>query len=105
MIYIVRHGQTEMNHRKVLQGRSDDPLDEIGFAQAQAAAEKLMGIRFDRVYTSPLKRAIQTARIIAPYVDPEIVRTLYYWGSSPELHANFDRINVHFFALKLRFFS
>lgn len=70
MIYIVRHGQTEMNNRKVLQGRSDVSLDETGFAQAQAAAEKLTDIRFNRVYTSPLIRAIQTARIIVPYVDP-----------------------------------
>ena len=72
MIYIVRHGQTNMNHRKVLQGRSDVPLDEIGIAQAHVAAEKLTDIRFDRVYTSPLKRAIQTAKIIAPYVEPVI---------------------------------
>lgn len=70
MIYIVRHGQTEMNHRKALQGRSDHPLDETGVAQARAAAEKLMDIHFDRVYTSPLTRAIQTARIIAPYAEP-----------------------------------
>ena len=70
MIYIVRHGQTEMNNRKALQGRSDVPLNETGIAQARAAAEKLTGIRFDRVYTSPLIRAIQTARIVAPYVEP-----------------------------------
>lgn len=38
MIYIVRHGQTEMNNRKALQGRSDVPLNEIGIAQAHAAA-------------------------------------------------------------------
>ena len=49
MIYIVRHGQTEMNNRKALQGRSDVPLNETGIAQARAAAEKLTGIRFDRV--------------------------------------------------------
>ena len=70
MIYIVRHGQTEMNNRKALQGRSDVPLNETGIAQARAAAEKLTGIRFDRVYTSPLIRAIQTAKIIVPYVEP-----------------------------------
>ena len=70
MIYIVRHGQTEMNNRKALQGRSDVPLDETGFAQAHAAAEKLRDIRFDRVYTSPLIRAIQTAKIIVPYAEP-----------------------------------
>lgn len=70
MIYIVRHGQTEMNNRKALQGRSDAPLDETGFAQAHSAAEKLKDIRFDRVYSSPLIRAIQTAKIIVPYVEP-----------------------------------
>ena len=72
MIYIIRHGQTEMNQRKVLQGRSDYPLDETGVAQARTAAERLKDIRFDRVYTSPLKRAIQTAKIIAPSVEPVI---------------------------------
>ena len=70
MICIVRHGQTEMNQRGALQGRSDAPLDETGIAQARAAAEKLREIRFDRVYTSPLKRAIQTAKIMAPYAEP-----------------------------------
>ncbi len=72
MIYIIRHGQTEMNHRQALQGRSNYPLDETGIAQARSAAEKLRDIRFDRVYTSPLKRAIQTAKIIAPYVEPVV---------------------------------
>ena len=42
MIYIIRHGQTDMNNRKVLQGRSDHPLNNAGIAQAQKAAyEKL----------------------------------------------------------------
>ena len=72
MIYIIRHGQTEMNNRKVLQGRSDCPLDPIGRAQACSAAESLRDIRFDRVYTSPLIRAIQTAKIIAPHIEPVI---------------------------------
>ncbi|HAB93387.1 MAG TPA: histidine phosphatase family protein [Lachnospiraceae bacterium] len=66
MIYIVRHGQTEMNNRKVLQGRSDYPLNGAGIAQAQKAADELKHISFTKVYTSPLKRAVQTAEIIAP---------------------------------------
>ena len=71
-IYIVRHGQTEMNNRKVLQGRSDYPLNEAGIAQARKAAEELGKIVFSRVYTSPLKRAMQTAEIIAPDVQAVI---------------------------------
>lgn len=83
MIYIVRHGQTEMNHRKALQGRSDAPLDEVGIAQAHAAAGKLLDIRFDRVYTSPLKRAVQTAKIIAPYAEPVMERRLIEMDYGP----------------------
>ena len=70
MIYIIRHGQTELNNRQALQGRSDHPLKSQGIAQAKAAASRLRerGIIFDRVFSSPLIRAIQTARIIAPGV-------------------------------------
>ena len=76
MIYIVRHGQTELNSQHVLQGRSDHPLNDVGIAQAQEAARKLQGIDFDRVYTSPLIRAVQTARILAPNVNPIVDRRL-----------------------------
>lgn len=70
MIYIIRHGQTVMNQRHVLQGRSDAALNDAGIEQARRAAAGLCGISFDRVFTSPLKRAIQTAEIIAPEVAP-----------------------------------
>lgn len=66
MIYIIRHGQTELNNRNVLQGRSDHPLNEKGRAQAAEAAERLREVSFDAVYSSPLIRAIQTAEIAAP---------------------------------------
>lgn len=70
MIYIIRHGQTELNNRQALQGRSDHPLNEQGVAQAKAAATMLRekGIVFDRVFSSPMVRAVQTARIVAPGV-------------------------------------
>ena len=77
-IYIIRHGQTELNNAKVLQGRSDHPMNETGMAQAREAAQKLreMGIRFDHVFTSPLTRAIQTAEIVAPCVMPVVEERL-----------------------------
>ena len=65
MIYIIRHGKTAMNQANVLQGRSDCPLSEEGVRQAEEAAERLRGIRFSHVFSSPLRRAAQTARIIA----------------------------------------
>ena len=72
MIYIIRHGQTELNRRQVLQGRSDAPLNETGIAQAQQMASALAGVVFCRVFSSPLRRAVQTARIVAPNVEPEM---------------------------------
>ena len=74
MIYIIRHGQTALNHAKVLQGRSEQPLNETGIRQAEEAGRKLaeMGITFDRVISSPLGRAIHTAELVAPGITPEI---------------------------------
>ena len=73
MVYIIRHGKTEMNAKMLMQGRSNHPLNEMGFAQADEAAERFaeMGVKIDKVYTSPLIRAVQTAERIAP--DAEIV--------------------------------
>ena len=67
MIYIVRHGQTAKNKANLLQGRSDVPLNDTGVEQAKAVRERFeaAGIRFDKVYTSPLIRAVQTAEIIS----------------------------------------
>ena len=68
MIYMIRHGQTEQNSRRLLQGRSDHPLNDTGIAQAREAALRLKGVSFRRVYSSPLRRAVQTAELAAPGV-------------------------------------
>lgn len=63
-IYIVRHGETEWNTLRRLQGRSDTELNEMGIRLAEITAEALADIPFDIAYTSPLKRAYKTAEII-----------------------------------------
>lgn len=70
MLYIIRHGQTEGNAAKRLQGREDNPLNEVGVEQAREAGARLAraGVRFAHVYTSPLSRAVRTAEIVAPSV-------------------------------------
>ena len=83
MIYIIRHGQTELNRRQVLQGRSDAPLNETGIAQAQQMASALAGVVFCRVFSSPLRRAVQTARIVAPNVEPEMDERLIEMDYGP----------------------
>ena len=66
-IYILRHGQTEMNSSKLLQSRSDTLLNDTGLRQAEETGKWLRenGIVFDRIFSSPLKRALDTARIAA----------------------------------------
>lgn len=66
-IYICRHGQTDMNVRGCLQGRTDTRLNETGRDQARGAAAFLAehGILIDEVFTSPLSRAVESAEIIS----------------------------------------
>ena len=107
MIFIVRHGETEKNKSHVLQGRSDLPLNETGILQAEEVKRRFTeaGIQFDKVYASPLTRALETAKIIAEnvftVVDERLIEMDYgpYEGSdlkdpTPELLA-FFRDFVH----------
>ncbi|HEX5564817.1 MAG TPA: histidine phosphatase family protein [Sporosarcina sp.] len=75
MIYIVRHGQTDVNQEGRLQGRVGKPLNSTGFKQAELVKEQLQDIEFDLVFSSPQERARQTAAIITgrPVIsDPRI---------------------------------
>lgn len=63
--YIVRHGETEWNTKKLLQGASDSPLTSTGLAQAVIAAEDFRDHQFAAVFSSDLLRAQRTAEIIA----------------------------------------
>lgn len=67
-IYLVRHGETDWNAQGRFQGREDIPLNENGIRQAHECGKVFEGIDIDFVITSPLKRAKQTAEIIASYV-------------------------------------
>ena len=92
MIYLIRHGQTELNSRHVLQGRSDSPLNDAGRRQAESAAKALSGIVFDRVYSSPLVRAVRTAEIITPYRKPVVDNRLIEMDYGPYEGADLNRL-------------
>lgn len=66
-LYLLRHGQTEFNVKKLVQGRCDSPLTDLGRQQAQAAATwlKAHGVVPDKVVSSPLGRAMATASLVA----------------------------------------
>ncbi|MDE7059311.1 MAG: histidine phosphatase family protein, partial [Lachnospiraceae bacterium] len=63
-IYLIRHGETDYNKGRRLQGVTDIPLNERGIALAEQTARELLEIRFDKIFTSPLVRAKKTAEII-----------------------------------------
>jgi probable phosphoglycerate mutase len=64
-IALVRHGETEWNRERRIQGSTDIPMNDRGRAQSRATAERLAVSRWDAVVTSPLSRSAETAAIIA----------------------------------------
>jgi len=64
-LYLVRHGETDWNAQRRIQGTTDIPLNQMGRAQAATTAELLARREWDAVFASPLSRAYDTASIIA----------------------------------------
>lgn len=63
-LILVRHGETDSNKRGTYLGWTDIELNEKGLEQANIAKEKLKGTKIDAIFSSPLKRARNTAEII-----------------------------------------
>ena len=63
-LYMIRHGETDWNKAKRVQGRADVPINAYGRELAKKTAEGLCKVPFDLAYTSPLCRAKETAQII-----------------------------------------
>lgn len=72
-LILIRHGETEWNACRRVQGRTDTELNARGVLQAKAAAQSLKGVRIDAVYSSPLKRALDTASYIAEAVKADAI--------------------------------
>ncbi len=64
-LILIRHGETEWNVEGRYQGQADPPLNPNGRRQALTLAHKLNGIGLEMLVSSPLKRAVQTAQILA----------------------------------------
>lgn len=73
LIYIVRHGVTEWNKLKKLQGAADVPLAKEGIRLAEETGKALKDVKFDICFTSPLSRAKQTAECILGNRDIPII--------------------------------
>ena len=66
-IILVRHGETEWNVEEIFRGRIDIELNETGRKQGELLAEYLSRLKLEAIYSSPLKRAVTTAEMIANY--------------------------------------
>lgn len=77
-VYFVRHGQSQANVDGVIAGWQDSPLTDLGMQQAQNEAQAIYstGMQFDRILTSPLSRAYETAKIIAHAIQYPVVNII-----------------------------
>ena len=97
-LYLVRHGQTDWNVQKRAQGHTDRPLDSIGQEQAQRVGKAFLDLPVERVLTSDLKRAQQTAEEIARHtrLQLEILPELRERGFGEWEGQNFAEIAIRF---------
>jgi len=72
-LILARHGETDWNRQRRIQGLSDRELNDTGRKQAEAMARTLMNENFKAIYTSPLKRAKDTALTVARFHNVDIV--------------------------------
>ena len=72
-IYIFRHGQTDYNVARRVMGQLDIPLNDVGRVQATELANKLATFAISAIYSSPLTRAIETARAVADKIGVHVI--------------------------------
>jgi len=72
ILYCVRHGESVYNAEGRVQGQSDVPLSDFGRRQSEAVARALARLPIEALYSSPLRRALETARFVADAIGLEI---------------------------------
>jgi 2,3-bisphosphoglycerate-dependent phosphoglycerate mutase len=67
-VYLVRHGETAENRKRIIQGQLDTDLNEVGLEQARLVALALKDVPIDIAYTSSLKRAAKVIVVLLIYI-------------------------------------
>jgi len=85
ILYLVRHGETVDNARQLMQGQTQGELNDVGIGQARALSGRLDGVAIDAIVSSDLRRAVDTAAILAAPRGLSVVTTPLLrerdWGS------------------------
>lgn len=97
-LFLIRHGQTDGNAQGRYQGSMDTELTENGLRQAQQAKNYLSNVKMASIYSSPLKRTLETARIIAEGTGHEIkiIKDLRELNFGKWEGLTFDEINAQY---------
>ena len=104
-LYMMRHGETVWNTERRYQGMTDIELSQTGIKQAECAAKRFENIEIDKIYCSPLKRAMATAKPIAKAKKLDIIpeenfREIHFgeWEGMtvPELKAKYGDTYMNF---------
>ncbi|WP_346913219.1 histidine phosphatase family protein [Clostridium sp.] len=72
-IYLLRHGETNINRNGKYQSAVDKDLNEFGIIQAEVLGKRVKNYSIDIIYSSDLKRVVETSKIINKYVNTEII--------------------------------
>ncbi len=101
-VYLIRHGQTDWNKNKIFRGRADVPLNAHGQEEARALSVHLAYVEPTACYSSPLSRAVETARIVAHprsleiRMEPDIIDIDYgAWQGVPEVEVKQRYADLH----------
>jgi uncharacterized phosphatase len=98
-LYLVRHGETDWNAQRRIQGSTDIPLNEMGRDQAETTGRLLARRDWDGVYSSPLSRAFETASIIAQEVgleEPQAIDALVERNYGEAEGLNWEQVESRF---------
>lgn len=72
-LYLIRHGETDYNKNRIIQGHTEVPLNDTGIAQATRLAMRMKQMPLDLIYASDLRRAAMTASILASHTGVSLV--------------------------------
>ena len=74
-VYLIRHGETDFNKQSKEWGQDPDTsLNDLGRAQTRKLAKRIKEIKFDKFYSSDIKRAIETAEILYQEIKVQIIK-------------------------------